>query len=209
MDAAVGPAVTGLGAGPAERPGLELLRRAGAHPVLRSFPHGALVVFDHDLRYLAAGGLGLADVGLSRESLEGRSIAEAFPPEVFEIIAPLYRAALRGEESAIDVPYEGHIYLQRLGPLHDDDGTILAGMGFTQDITAMRQAQQALETAQVHLREEHRRLEEAQSIGRVGSWEWDLRTGVLTWSSAMLRLYGLGVGGVRRRLRLRPRPHPS
>jgi PAS domain S-box-containing protein len=176
---------------PSAPPGLDLLRLAGEHPIVRSFPHGALIVFDHDLRYLAAGGLGLAEVGLSRQTLEGNSIYECFPLEVVEVIEPLYRAALRGEESETDVPYEGRIYLQRLGPVVDQDGSIVAGMGFTQDVTAARQAQQALERSQERLREEHRRLEEAQDLGRVGSWECDLITGVLTWSDAMLNLFGL------------------
>jgi len=75
--------------------------------------------------------------------LEGNTIDEVFPPEVVEVIEPFCRAALRGEESAIDVPYQGRIYVQRLGPLHDGDGMLITGMGFTQDVTAARQAQQA------------------------------------------------------------------
>ncbi len=59
----------------------QLLTLAGSHPIVRCFPQGALIVFDHDLRYLCAGGLGLDDVGLSRAMLEGRTVSEVFPPE--------------------------------------------------------------------------------------------------------------------------------
>jgi len=58
---------------------VEALRSAGSHPILRCFPHGAIIVFDHNLRYLSAGGLGLADVGLSREILEGQNDLRGFP----------------------------------------------------------------------------------------------------------------------------------
>jgi diguanylate cyclase (GGDEF)-like protein/PAS domain S-box-containing protein len=170
---------------------LDRLRRAGGHPILRSFPHGALIVFDADLRYLAAGGLGLADVGLSREMLEGHTIAEVYPSEVVEALEPLYQAALRGEHSATDIPFRGRVYLQRLGPLHDEHGTVIGGMGFTQDVTEARHGQQSLEASERRLRVAHRRLEEAQTLARVGSWEWDLGTGLLSWSDAMLALYGL------------------
>jgi PAS domain S-box-containing protein len=36
-----------------------------------------------------------------------------------------------------------------------------------------------------------RQLSEAQSIARLGSWEWDLQDGRLSWSDEMYRLYGL------------------
>ncbi len=120
------------------------LRRAGDHPLVRCFPKGALIVFDHDLRYLAAGGLGLADVGLSRPLLEGKTIFEVFPPEVAQAIEGPYRQALAGHESRMDVPYGGRIFSQRLAPLFDDCGTIIAGFGFTQDVTSEREAQLAL-----------------------------------------------------------------
>lgn len=131
---------------------LAALRSAGSHPIVRCFPQGAIIVFDGDLRYLCAGGLGLSEVGLSREMLEGNTIGEVFPPEVVAVIEPLYRRALAGEESSIDVPYEGRIYLQRLGPLRAADGTIVAGMGFTQDVTTARRHERELVEAGLRFR---------------------------------------------------------
>ena len=123
-----------------------------SNPMLRSFPQGAIVIFDEDLRYLCAGGLGLADVGLSREMLEGNTISQVFPPEVVTIIEPLYRQALAGLETSMDVPYEGRIYLQRLGPLRDSDGRVVAGMGFTQDVSAARRAERELRESEQRFR---------------------------------------------------------
>src|SRR5215470_16596336 len=42
-----------------------------------------------------------------------------------------------------------------------------------------------------------RQLEAAQKITHIGSWEWDLATGVVTWSDELYRVYGL-----------EPRSHP-
>ena len=36
-----------------------------------------------------------------------------------------------------------------------------------------------------------RQLDAAQAITHVGSWEWDLATGVVTWSDELYRIYGL------------------
>jgi len=131
---------------------VEALRLAGSSPVVACFPQGAVIVFDHDLRYLSAGGLGLADVGLSRELLEGHTIDEVFPAEVVAAIEPSYRLALAGEESEMDVPYQGRTYLMRLGPLRDADGAVIAGMGFTQDVTRAREDECALRESEDRFR---------------------------------------------------------
>ncbi|HET7691247.1 MAG TPA: PAS domain S-box protein, partial [Nocardioidaceae bacterium] len=131
---------------------IDALAQAGDSPLMRSFPQGAVFTWDHELRYLSAGGHGLADVGLSRTMLEGRTIFEVFPPETSSAIEPLYRAALRGQSTTIDVPYEGHIYSQRLAPVLDRDGTIVAGMGFTQDVTHVRAAEAALRESEERAR---------------------------------------------------------
>ncbi|KRA38164.1 hypothetical protein ASD81_05795 [Nocardioides sp. Root614] len=120
------------------------LLRSSDHPIVHSFPHGAVVVVDHDLRYLSAGGLGLADVGLSREALEGKTIWEAFPPETAALLEPMYRAALAGVSSTCDVPYGGRIFTQRLSPVVSRSGRVIAAMGFTQDVTDTRLAEQQL-----------------------------------------------------------------
>jgi hypothetical protein len=33
-------------------------------------------------------------------------------------------------------------------------------------------------------------LEEAQRIARLGSWEWDVKTGEVSWSDETFRIYG-------------------
>jgi len=80
------------------------------------------------------------------------SSAEVFPPAVVDVIEPLYRQALAGHESSTDVVYRDRIYAQHLGPLRDDDGGIIAGMGFTQDVTETRRAERELRESEEHFR---------------------------------------------------------
>ena len=60
-----------------------------------------------------------------------------------------------------------------------------------QDITERKRAEEALTLSQA-------RLSEAQQIARIGSWEWDLRTGEMTLSDELHRIAGIdpeGFGG--------------
>jgi PAS domain S-box-containing protein len=41
-----------------------------------------------------------------------------------------------------------------------------------------------------------RRLAEAQKVARLGNWEWHLRTGGLTWSDELYRIFGLNPGEI-------------
>jgi PAS domain S-box-containing protein len=119
----------------------EELYRTLAH----NFPDGAVILYDHDLRYILADGAGLSDVGLTREMLEGKTIREIFSPEVCALLEPAYRAALAGTETAIEVPFGPYVYLVQSLPLRNERGEIFAGMAVTRDITERRQAIQLLE----------------------------------------------------------------
>jgi len=44
------------------------------------------------------------------------------------------------------------------------------------------------------LRDTGRQLAEAQAIAHVGSWEWDIATGAVTWSDEQCRLFGIPIG---------------
>ncbi len=147
--------ITAISPVPLSPRGLETLKmlRAGAnHPLVQSFPAGAMLIFDRELRYVCAGGLALADVGLSTAMMEGKTIFEVFQPDFTAVIEPQYRLALSGVESVIDLHYAGNVYSQRLAPVRDADGEIVAGMGYTQDVTHARRAESALRESEEHSR---------------------------------------------------------
>ncbi|HEX4019483.1 MAG TPA: EAL domain-containing protein [Frankiaceae bacterium] len=120
------------------------LTRSGLSPLGRNFPGGALLVFDEQLRFLAAGGGGLADVGLSREMVEGKTVAEAFGTDVAARLEGPYRQALQGKDVSVEMSLLGRTLQQRLTGVRDSDGLLLGGMGFVQDITEARAHQRDL-----------------------------------------------------------------
>ena len=171
---------------------IALLRAAGPHPVVERFPDGAVIVFDTDFRYVCAGGQGLATVGLTRETIEGKTIYEVFPPEVVTYLERSYRRVLEGQKATVDIPFGDRTYHHRVAPLFGPDGEeIIGGLGFALDLSKDRQNQLALRQSEARLLEESRRLRDAEAIGHSGSWEWDLSTNLVSSTDGLYTLHGL------------------
>jgi PAS domain S-box-containing protein len=67
------------------------------------------------------------------------------------------------------------------------DGQIREALHVSADITAQKRTEAALRAAES-------RLSLALDAGRIGTWEWNLTTEVLTWDSRQMELFGLPPG---------------
>jgi signal transduction histidine kinase/CheY-like chemotaxis protein len=114
------------------------------HRVANAYPTGALLVFDHDLRFVVAEGSNLAEVGLDRDTLRGQTIFEAFAPETIATIEPHYRSALAGETSSWELEFNDHTFHATTAPVRDDDGRIEGGMVVTHLLTAQKKLEEQL-----------------------------------------------------------------
>ncbi|MEA2361173.1 MAG: hypothetical protein QOD71_318 [Thermoleophilaceae bacterium] len=72
----------------------------------------------------------------------------------------------------------------RARPLRDAEGRVVRLRGTTQDITARKLAELAYKRSE-------ERLRQAQRMADIGSFEVDYRTGEVTWSDELYRLYGI------------------
>jgi PAS domain S-box-containing protein/putative nucleotidyltransferase with HDIG domain len=160
----------------------ERLYRTLAH----NLPRGAVFLFDHDLRFLLADGQGLAEVGLSREAVEGRTLHEVQPAFV-PYLEPLCRAALAGETRTDVREHNSTHYKLVVQPVRDSRGCIWAGMAVGYEVTELVQAQQVLRR-QAELESSFRQLFEENPLPM---WVYDLETHrFLEVNRAALHTYG-------------------
>jgi diguanylate cyclase (GGDEF)-like protein/PAS domain S-box-containing protein len=69
-------------------------------------------------------------------------------------------------------------------PVIDENGTLLGTTGFARDVSERRQAER-------ELRRSRDLLDEAQRLGKLGSWELDLVSGELRWTDEVYRIFEL------------------
>ena len=94
-----------------------------------------------------------------------------------------YRA-LRPDGSICWIEARGRSYLDR-------DGTPLSMVGVVFDVTERHRAQEALRASE-------ERLRLSQQIAHIGSFDWNIQTGVNTWTPELEAMYGLHPGGFSR-----------
>lgn len=104
--------------------------------VVKNLPNGAVLLFDHDLRYLMADGEALlASVGFSREALIGHTLPEVASPQSRPVVEAAYRAALAGQTQALDIPRGDKVYALTIVPVRDERGAVTAGLALVYDVT--------------------------------------------------------------------------
>ena len=98
---------------------------------------------------------------------------------------------------------DGHFrpFLTRINPLFGEGGQVLYWFGTNTDIHELRQARAALTDSE-------ERLRLALDAGRMGVWDWNVRTGDLKWSDSLEPLARPRPRYIRRHVRPLPATHP-
>ena len=133
--------------------------------------------------------------GWSAADVRGRSFVEVTAPPYARPLAEEWLRQVRSGESWI-----GEMVMQQrdattfpawvvAAPIHDDKGLVVGAVAVSNDITAMKSAEQ-------ELRAHKEQLAEAQRIARIGSWQYLLASGAQSWSDEMSRMFGLPPGTV-------------
>ncbi|MFO0603372.1 MAG: PAS domain-containing protein [Polyangiales bacterium] len=149
-----------------------------------------------------AGLLGLAPGSL----LDARALAACVHPDDLAAAASaladvLARRGPASLELRVLHPREGERWLDvRAAAVEADGGALVHAVAA--DVTARKRAE-------LELRDRDRELDEAQRVGRIGSWTWDALHGGTTWSREFRRLHGVAPGERATRARFLSRVHPD
>jgi PAS domain S-box-containing protein len=131
--------------------------------------------------------------GYSAEEVIGRPISILVPPDRPEEIPDILSRLRRGERveyfETKRVKKNGEVMdiALTISPIINAEGTITGAATIARNITERKLAEQALG-------ESKERLKQALEAARMGTWEWNIQTGVITWSETLEPLHGLAPG---------------
>ncbi len=144
----------------------------------------------------AAGRMVIGNTGFAQffeqpmEQLLGKTDVDLWPVDVAARIQADDRKIMQfGSSQTVEETMPrplGHarVYLTTKSPWYDAQGNVIGVIGLAQDITERKQAEQAL-------RKNEAMLAEAQAVAKLGSWEFDLVTQEIHWTTALFHIFGL------------------
>ena len=152
----------------------------------------AVFVAGKDERWIYVNDRAVALLGYSREELLGMGIYDLVPADWREVYRQNFREKLLADGAMHEqirlLSKDGGKLAISMNAAVLPDGTVY---GSCRDISARKEAERELEEATLKVRESEQRLNQAQQVAHIGSFEWHLITGDLQWSDEHYRLWGL------------------
>jgi two-component system cell cycle sensor histidine kinase/response regulator CckA len=140
-----------------------------------------IFVAGSDTRYLDANPRALEMVGYSLEELRTLSVQDLVPPEEKHEVPERVKLLDLGRPYLVErtlLRKDGTTFRAEISARRLEDGRFLS---ICRDVTERHQAE-------ARLRQAAQELDEAQALGRIGSWTLELATGEVRWSPTMYRI---------------------
>jgi signal transduction histidine kinase len=133
------------------------------------------------------------------DALVGTQIQDLLGPDLYALNEPHIRGVLQGEEQLFEriVPGPGGARRHSLAHYMPDivDGEVAGFMVQVTEVTQLKEAEATLRAKMADCERAHERLSkseaalrQAQRLGQVGSWEWEIAPDLTTWSDELYRI---------------------
>jgi len=103
--------------------------------LVENLPGSAIMLFDHELRFLLVDGPEIASNGFSSQAIVGLTPAECLPLEFVAAIEPNMRAVLEGKRFSAEVSFGEVRYLSEYVPLRNTAGEVVTGLILAQNVS--------------------------------------------------------------------------
>jgi PAS domain S-box-containing protein len=143
--------------------------------------NAAFIELDSDYRFKYINQTAEVFFRQKKEELLGKRIWEEFAPK----IAPAAKEAIMKAGThrvRTDLEYFSQVF---------EKWVFLSATPSTDGVIVLFYDRQDIREAHQKLHEEHRRLKEAQVIGKIGSFEWNIGDEIVNWSDEMYRINGM------------------
>jgi PAS domain S-box-containing protein len=147
-----------------------------------------ITIYDHDANIVMLNKVGAENLKKSLQEIIGKPLRE-FVPETHELTVKRVRQVLdTGQplsvEDEISLPDGRRWFLSTLHPVSDPKGRPHLVQVISYDITERKRAEEALRLSED-------RLKKAQAIAHIGSWDWNIKEGTLSWSDQLYSIFGV------------------
>ena len=148
-----------------------------------NIPETDLFLFDKDLKYILAEGWEMRKNNISGLQFEGKFMHEIMAPEILKQVEPVYKNALNGIETSVEVIIGASAYQMRAVPIYNDEGKIETALAITQNITFLKNSLE-------ELRLSNKRSQIVSSVTTDAIWDWNLANDLIWYSEGYERLFG-------------------
>lgn len=163
--------------------------------------HNAIAVLNRDLKYIFISKRWLKDYNITEKDILGKNHYEVFPglPDSWKEI---HKRGLAGEVLSSDddsfINWNGELTWVRweCRPWYELDGSIGGIILYTEVVNDQKKTELALINAKEKAEEGEKsmadilnKLNEAQHIAKIGSWDWNIKTGKVWWSEELYTIF--------------------
>ncbi|MBC8138983.1 MAG: PAS domain-containing protein, partial [Fibrella sp.] len=152
---------------------------------------GAVLSSSGTVLFLHSADPTLLDV--SRDRMVGKPVWEAaWCSASPESVAALQKAVEEAAQGKMSVCETGRVPMEwTFVPVFEEGGQVGRVVVSVRDLARIKATKAEVSRLTVHIREEERRLNDAQQAAHIGSWEFDITTSKITWSPETFRILRL------------------